>query len=278
MVKGEFEEILQQIGLTDAECCVYLAALQGGAQPASSIATRSGLKRGHTYNVLATLLEKGLVQEFERGGSKQFLATDPTGLLTVLEQAEEGLNRTREELITILPLLEKLRSPIINPPRVRFFQGLDGVREVLDDTIAEPGQPVYAFLDLQKAYIQLGPDHSAFIDEYAAQRIERDIWLYAIVPQESLDKEDKYRGSVGALMRRDFRTLSGYQPTAEIFIYRGRVSIITTWQQKIGLTIEDQSIFNTFYELHRILWSILPPVEAAQPEPRPGPRTRGVRK
>lgn len=254
--RSELIKLLEQIGLNDAEASVYLASLEGGAQPASELASRAKLKRGHTYNLLSSLQKRGLIQEYERAGAKQFVAADPETLISILEQEEEEINQSRDELITILPALEKLRSPAIVPPKVRFYQGLDGVLEVLDDTISEPGFPLHAFLDLQKINVQLGPEHSSILDDYVNARLERGIWLYGIVPQRSLAGEDRDRGGTGTEMLREFRTLPGFSPTAEIFIYRNKVSIISTWKQKIGLTIEDESIYNTFLALHQTLWSL----------------------
>jgi HTH-type transcriptional regulator, sugar sensing transcriptional regulator len=256
--KISYREILREIGLTEPESLVYLASLEAGAEGASVIAKRAKLKRGQTYNVLNSLISRGLIQEFERSGTKQFVASSPETLLSYLERREEELERNRDELLQALPTLEKLRGPSVIPPKIRFFQGLDGVREVIMDSIQVPDSEVFAFIDLEKRNIDLGPEASDFIDDYAATRIERNIWLYAIVPQNSLAKEDKHRGASGPIMRRHFRTLPGYNPTAEIFIYRGRVSIVTCWKQKIALTIEDESIYDTYVALHQALWKLLP--------------------
>jgi len=259
--RAEHISLLKKVGLSEEEARVYLVSLELGAEAASVIADRVKLKRGQTYNLLKSLIQRGLIQEFERSGTKHFVASSPETVLSLIDRKDEELQRKRSELLSALPELETVRTKIASPPKIRFFQGLEGVKEVLTEIISVGNSEIAAFLDLEKRHLQLGPDASEFIDSFAAERIERNIWLYGIVPQDSLAREDKRRGASGPIMRREFRTLPGYNPTAEIYIYRGCISIVSTWKQKIGLTIEDESIFNTYLELHRSLWALLPVTE-----------------
>ena len=118
---------LRAFGLNDVEIAVYTSALQLGSRPASVIAQKAGLKRAHTYNVLATLAEKGIIQEFVKNSVRHFTASAPAALLSTMEEREKQLEKQKSLLSSIIPELERLRSPLISRPRVRFFQGGEAV-------------------------------------------------------------------------------------------------------------------------------------------------------
>jgi sugar-specific transcriptional regulator TrmB len=257
-MKAELNQVLAELGVSPKGIEIYLFLLKQGCHTASAISKNIQAKRGFTYNRLAELKTLGLIHEYEFDGVARYEAASAEILVSLLERREEEIERNRTELLQLLPRLEKLKSPRLSPPKVRFYQGQDGLEEILLETVDVPESEIRAFLDLEKANLNLGPGHSDFIDRYVATRLERNIWLYGIVPQDSLDREDKLRGVTGPGLKREFRTLTGYIPTAEIYIYRGRVSIITSWKQNVGLTIEDPGIFNTFWELHLSLWGLLP--------------------
>src|SRR3989344_5977681 len=74
---------LQGFGLTEPEVSVYFALLEFGSQPASILAKKAHLKRGHTYNMLALVMQKGDVQEFEKDGTKYLTGCSPSVLISI---------------------------------------------------------------------------------------------------------------------------------------------------------------------------------------------------
>jgi sugar-specific transcriptional regulator TrmB len=98
-------DTLAPLGLKEQETAVYRAALALGARPASVIAQKAGLKRGHTYNVLQGLGDKGLVQEFVKGGVRHYVCSPPQSLLAIAWGREEELRRTKARLEELIPEL-----------------------------------------------------------------------------------------------------------------------------------------------------------------------------
>jgi len=140
-------ESLLGFGLLEPEMKVYLALLSLGPQPASVIAKKSGLKRGHTYNVLADLLHKGLVQEFTKGSVKYFTCLPPAVLITMLEQRQGEMEQKKKKLMEVLPDLEHIRNPSILQPKVRFFSGIEGIKQIYEDTLRHANQDLLAVGD-----------------------------------------------------------------------------------------------------------------------------------
>jgi hypothetical protein len=78
--------------------------------------------------VLTRLTRDGLVSRVEKDGRLHIAAEDPGRLLGVLEDRR----RTVEE---VLPELRSRYSLSAARPRIRFYEGRDGITTVLDDTL-----------------------------------------------------------------------------------------------------------------------------------------------
>jgi sugar-specific transcriptional regulator TrmB len=106
----DIKEILQESGFSLEETVIYLSSLELGAQPASVIAKKSGLKRGQTYNKLALLVQKGIMQEFVKDKVTYFTCQQPQTLISVLEHKQEEIEEKKRKLLSIVPFLNKIES------------------------------------------------------------------------------------------------------------------------------------------------------------------------
>ena len=72
----DIEKKLVDQGFTVKEAKLYIATLSLGEATATDIAKRAGIERTTSYNILPTLVRKGLVDTTEKGGVKYFLVSD----------------------------------------------------------------------------------------------------------------------------------------------------------------------------------------------------------
>ena len=77
---------LEQYGLSGKEAKVYVAALELGSAPASTIARRTNIKRVTVYTVLKELESKGVCQSITRNDVKYFSVSKPEFLAQELEE------------------------------------------------------------------------------------------------------------------------------------------------------------------------------------------------
>lgn len=119
----KLQDELRQLDLTKTETTIYLYLLESGLSSPPEIAKATGIARTNTYNVLGSLIEKGLVEEHEEGKRKTYLARDPQALMNTLE-------RKREVLTRLLPDLRSLHSTQKNKPKIKFYDGWENVKEI----------------------------------------------------------------------------------------------------------------------------------------------------
>ena len=253
------EKTLSAIGLSDPEIAVYLALLELGPQPASVVAKRAKLKRGHTYNVLEDLTKKGIVQEFEKEKIKRFAGCPPESLLTILNRREEEVQHQKQQLTEVLTDLEKMRNPAAAQAKIRFFQGPAGVKQMYEDTIREQSKPIHAFVDFAHCF---PGEHNLELNEW--------MWRYT---QRRADRDVEYRGiavksdvSDMAYERRErekrtLKMLEDMEMPVEINIYENKVAIVSSSMDMVGLMIEDEPTATALRSIHQAMWKLLPEYE-----------------
>src|SRR3990167_9035719 len=121
----ENTKILGNIGLSDTESRVYLAALELGESLRKTLADKAGIKRPTLYyEVLPSLLGKGLLTETVRGKRRYLVAQDIQPFLeTKRFQIEEA-----EQLI---PQLRALPATASTRPKLLLFEGVEGIKKEL---------------------------------------------------------------------------------------------------------------------------------------------------
>ncbi len=244
-----------EFGLTDVEAEVYQAALALGSRPASVIAQKTGLKRGHTYNVLSSLMEKGIVQEFVKGGVKNFTCSPPSSLVAIASAKENELKTVRERLENIVPDLERLRSQLSSQPKVRFFPGLEGIKEIYEDMLRTDDTEIRCFIDLSIAWSFLDPSGNAFAANFVRRRNERGIvWRAIATESEAALAAVTARPS----KFRKMKMVPGLSFPAEISVYGSKLSFIGAADDFTGVVIEHENIAAAIRNTFDYLWEWLP--------------------
>lgn len=75
------EQTLEQIGLTPSESKAYLAALKLGPIGVAKLASEIDLTRMAAYNLVQSLIDKGLFGKTKVGSKEKIIAQDPDRLI-----------------------------------------------------------------------------------------------------------------------------------------------------------------------------------------------------
>ena len=123
-------DILEDLGLSEAEAKVYLALLETGSTLAGPIIKKTGLHRGTTYQILQRLIEKGLISFVIKSGKRYFEATDPKRFLEILKEKEEKIQQ-------ILPSLIQKRELGKEKQEVNVYSGYKGIKTECENILEE---------------------------------------------------------------------------------------------------------------------------------------------
>lgn len=116
-------EILEELGLTNAEIKTYIALLELGSSTAGNILEKSNLQNSVVHRALNTLIEKGLVNFILEGKIKIYQATDPENFNNFIEEKKRRFNE-------ILPQLKEMQSIAPKKESATIFKGIRGINEI----------------------------------------------------------------------------------------------------------------------------------------------------
>jgi predicted transcriptional regulator len=154
---------LLKIGLTQEEAKVYLACLEINGGPVSSIARKANVHRVSCYHTLENLLEKKLLSQYNKNGVKYFAPEAPDQLLQL---AEEKVNITKG----LLPQLKSLASALAFQPKIRFYEGQDGVERIFTESLTAKGE-ILGYTNLN----DVTTFFPTFFEQYTHTKLRRKI-------------------------------------------------------------------------------------------------------
>ncbi len=106
-----------------------------GESTITQLAAKTRLKRSSVYDSVTTLAEKGILSITKRRGAQYVSALAPRNLI-------ERFKSAAKDAEGLLPDLMELAFASPLKPRMRFYEGLEGLKEVLRDMSLSSGQTV----------------------------------------------------------------------------------------------------------------------------------------
>jgi sugar-specific transcriptional regulator TrmB len=96
------QNTLQHLGYSEKEARIYLALLELGTSPASTIARFIGENRVTTYSVLKVLVKRGLILESKKNTIQVYTALSPDILIEQERSKYETLESSLPELLSLM--------------------------------------------------------------------------------------------------------------------------------------------------------------------------------
>jgi sugar-specific transcriptional regulator TrmB len=245
----EIRKSLEQFGLEGRKADVYLAALELGGTTVIEIAKKAGVKRTTTYDILLDLKEKGLISETAKGKKTLYIGEDPEKIQKDLEQKESLFSE-------ILPQLKSIHNTGGSRPKIRFYEGKEGLREVYNDTLKYSGEIVgFASEDVVRV---LGYDWAW---DYMERRKKKNLTARFIMPGTEFMKREVASNDQEQLRTSKVVDPQKYPFTIEINIYGFSKVALMSSKEETGVIIESSEIYNTLKLIFELLWDNLPEIK-----------------
>jgi sugar-specific transcriptional regulator TrmB len=251
------QELLKNIGLTDKEVTMYIALLRHGTQSTSVLARHTDFNRGTAYVILHQLLRKGLITESVKSKVQYFTPLPPDHLVRYLEHREQEILTQKERVQGMMGQLIAITNPMTSKPRIQFFDGVEGARAVLEDTITAKEKMLQAFLSIADISAFVG---AKFFEDYTQHRIKAGYSLQAIrtleKDREALQKNIYARQYMSK--RKDLREVR-YVPEElafpmTMYMYDQKLALISSKEENFALLVESKELAEMQKKLFHILW------------------------
>lgn len=234
-------ETLGQFGLSDKESEIYLACLELGTSGVNEITIKANVKRTTVYDILTSLQQKSLVGQTQKGKKRLFYAEEPEKLGKLLEEKQNKLTE-------ILPILKSFYNTAGSKPKIRYYEGKDGLKQVYRDTLTFNGELV-AFVT-ENIIKYLGDD---FADEYINRRTKAKITVRVIAPDTDEMKEYK-NGDQKFLKETQLVPHDKFPFTIEMNIYGNKIAFMS-FRESMGIIIESNEIAHNMRLLFELAWA-----------------------
>lgn len=131
------EKVLKEIGLTDAEIKVFIELSKVESAMASEIAEKVRIYRTNIYDILESLIGKGLVSYIIKANRKHFIASKPQKLLGYLKEKEEKIKDQEKQIQEMIPMILGLKQPKQEELKAEIYRGKEGLKTLLNDMLNE---------------------------------------------------------------------------------------------------------------------------------------------
>ncbi|HBH45901.1 MAG: hypothetical protein A2445_00245 [Candidatus Jacksonbacteria bacterium RIFOXYC2_FULL_44_29] len=247
------ESLLQTIGLTSDQIVIYETLLKIGALKARDLTLKTPYKRALVYKLLDDLVKLGLAEkETKPGQVTTFRSTHPSALAALLEERQGQLKNVEKTLTSSLPGLISAFNLISGRPGIRFFEGVEGLKQVYLDTLVNT-EMIYALL----TPAEIEPNLKKWLDAtYIKARVKAGIKAQVIAP---MSKETVNYHQLDEKSLRETLVISGedYPVAVEVNIYgQNKVAFISyRADELIGVILESPHIYNTMKTFFKLAWA-----------------------
>lgn len=255
--------ILQSFGFSEKEVGVYIALLQLGKGTVTEISLQAGINRTTGYDILGSLVNKKLVSVSGKEPKQEYAAEEPTAVIEYLKRQiaqTEGFIKRAEGLMPELTLLHAVK----NRPRIRFYEGTNGLKQVYEDTLTSH-EPI-------RAYATVDDMHKAlpnYFPTYYKRRAEKNISIRAIVPETPTGRERETH-DVEEKREIAFVPADKYYFSPEINVYDNKV-MIASWREKLGIIIESEEIADAMKKIYELAWGRAKEMDTESGAPKGAP-------
>ena len=250
------EEELQKLGLSEHEAKTYLAALTLGPSSASQLADYTRIKRPTMYLALGNLIKLGLVyQTLDK--KRLFVADKPAKLERLTKRMRRRAVEAELLLENILPGLAKLPRQYSEEPKIEFYSGIEGVKNVALEISTCPSS-WYFFGSSTRIYEKmLAAGRKDILEEsWALRRDPNRPKIYLITDSGALSLGPGWEKTKTPW--REMKILSEtIKARSGLFIYEDKMAVISFGDQPFGAVIRSKEVVEVVKVMYQLIWKSL---------------------
>ncbi|MBS3145857.1 hypothetical protein J4414_03585 [Candidatus Woesearchaeota archaeon] len=245
------KETLVSLGLSRRESEVYYVLLQVDEALASEISEKTKESRTNTYDTINSLIKKGLVSYVIKNNRKYFMATHPKKLLDWIELKKERVEKEKHTVEKLIPDLLKLRLPKEKKIVVEVYEGKEGLRTMLKETVESSRETKKEFLIFGAIARQLRELDPIYHKRYYEERKKYKIRTRYIFIEGEMHPIAPYS---------EYRYLpKHYKSFVATCIHGDEISFWLLAEPEIVILIKSKELAETYRNNFEILWSIAKP-------------------
>jgi len=223
------------LGLSEVEGKVYMALLELGGGFVSALARKAGLPRVNCYHLLENLTSKGLTNYVTKNKIRYYSPESPEKIVSILQGRVSYAK-------SILPELLSITNTMALKPKIKYYEGMEGVKNILDDTLTAKKELV-GYSNLQ-SFAELFED---YLRTYAEAKMKKRLKTRIICPssEEALSYLQDYYppGYPAELIEILFVNPREFWFENEIVMYDNKVAVIALNKEELNGMIFESPVY-----------------------------------
>ncbi len=247
-----------QFDCSQRETEIYIQSLQMGPATVQEIARVMKQNRVTVHSAIENLIEKGFLYETRKGKRRLVVAESPDSLHHLLQKKENELALVRSNMDYAAELLSRVQRQDRSMPTVKFYEGVDGFKRMLEDSLTTRNGKGYVFTYVDLFSQLLDPD---YLENYFVRRAKKNIHTRLIFPPcpfaKRVNAKDKQYKIQVRLLPPDMEWKSG------IFSWDDTVAIMSYTEGKLTCTFIDNEDIAHFYQsvIFELCWQQANPMD-----------------
>ena len=195
------------------------------------------------------LMEAGLMSTYEHNKKTLFSAESPEALKRILKNQEEKLKSAADSLEGILPALLSMHTYAEEKPKVRFFEGKEGLLTMQEEFLKTKDKKVESIYNVDDLNVIFSEEERK---HYYQERIKRKIFVRALYNR----KKGFFEGTIKFTDDR-YVPYEIFLFSSDITIYENKVAIASLKERLVGVIIENKQIADTIRSLFNLSFRLL---------------------
>jgi sugar-specific transcriptional regulator TrmB len=241
---NKYKNALVGFGLKETEAEVYVSALILGPTPILPISRETHIRRTTVYEIMKSLMAKGLITTELNGFKKLYSATHPDNLISTFESKKDNLK-------IIVPELTTFYKTQGDKNTIKTYEGLESIKSIYREILSSfrSNDFCYVVSDTDK-FIREDPK---FFMKYIEDRAKINLDLRIIVPDTTAARErKKYAKNFGAhfkILPKGTNLAATFTVTKSIFLSQ------TMENQLLAIATNNKDIINLQKNLFEVIWN-----------------------
>ena len=236
--------ILEDLGLTNAEIKVYIALLELGNSTAGPILKKTNLQNSVVHRALHSLTEKALIGSIFKGKRRIYQATDPKNFYNFIENKKQRFEQ-------ILTELEKKRDSAKTKQEAVVFEGKKGINEIYRTILESGGKEYNTFGGGKRVTFDIMGE--TWWKNFHIKRIAKKIPSRQIFDETIRD----FGKELNKLPITEIKFLSQeFEQLTETIICGEYVAIAIFTENPYGLLIKDKTVVEGYKKQFELMWKI----------------------
>lgn len=236
---------LRKLGFSDAEVKVYKAGLKIGPSSARSLADEAQISRTLSYHALDALTGRGLVSKVGTKHGAKFQMEAPEKIKRLIERKQKELESVKDDIELITTELSSISEISEDKPRIRFFQGIEGFKNVAQEVLEAKEKKVRSLASIKGV---MDTVDRAFMRQWFKEVEKRGIESQSIWSTNNIDPDFQHS-------RRDLRLApEGMEFPNTILVYDDTVVVFSGGRNVFAFVIESKEYAKTMKEMFDQVW------------------------